>query len=417
MPITFDTLPEFPIIACQGPGRDVDLPPERFPCTAESMGSLAQAGFNLNWSSCGLDNPAQVLDLARDAGVKMITGIRGARGWDTDIDESFVAEQVRRVRDHEGLFGYVVDDEPFADRFAVNAQLFRLFRQHDPEHYVYYNHWAPGMSWHGFHSYEEMLDRYFELCRPTHVSADLYPIEPVSADDWQAHKDSVPWYFPRHRARLLPHYFEMLEILRQYARKWDVPLLAWTLAAHRYLPETAEGEMRFQLMTGLAYGARGLQYFGYYANWMLADHHGEPTANWHIARRINQELKSLGQVIRRLRHIGVYHHPGNLPYTRLLDQHCLGHKNDLFSRGDPIVVGQFLDDQYEYALIVNRSPFEPGQIEFHFGTDDEVLGFNPQLTDWIRPWPYNPRKMSISLPPGEGRLYRFHRDVTHIKYR
>jgi hypothetical protein len=418
-----DDLSEFPILACTGPGEGPGMDPALHPCNARTMKHMADCGTTINWAFCQGEDPRRVLDLAEAAGVLVIGRFNGLHAWTAQrsdgshepIDEAAAVAMIKRVKGHPALLGYEVDDEPTAARYDNNEALFRIVRQHDPKAYLYHNHWAPGISFHGFHSYEELLDEYMERCRPAHVSADLYPVQVVAEDDWLAHRATRPWYCPRHRAMISPHYFEMLEILRQQARIHRVPMLAWTLAQPVYDAATADGEMRFQLFTGLAYGARGIMYFSYYQNHMMADTEGEPTANWHVARQINREMKNLGQVLRKLRHIGVYHHPANLPMTRLLDQYLLGHANDLCSRGgDPIVVGQFLgqgDDDHEYALIVNRSPFEPARFDFHFGTDGDVEAFEPLQNAWRRPWPYNPRAMPATLRPGDGCLYRFRRDV------
>jgi len=396
----------FPILAWIGPCQEQITP--------KTMADLATGGFNLSLSNLTPDRMVEQLDMARDAGVRLVIGLpdlRVAPGTVDDAWERKMKEVVAKVRDHKGLYGYYIADEPKIDRYEDMAKAFRILRRNDPEHLCYCNHWTVNMSWGGFRSYEEMWNRYGEMCRPSFVSADLYPFHVCDAAEWAANQPS-PYYFPRHKARMERHYFEMLEITRQYALRWNVPMWNFTFSVPRYSSETAEGEMRFQLMMALAYGAKGLQYFSYSHGGMMIDADLEPTASWHLAKKLNAEIRRWEPTLRKLQSIGVYHWPSDVAYTRPLDQYKLGNPDDLVCRGDPAVIGQFIDDEgWEYVLIVNRTPFEPSSVNFHFGTDDEVLECDPGSGEWRRPWPYRTREMPLTFTPGQGRLFRFRRNI------
>lgn len=406
------TLPrDFLVLAWIGPGGDQITP--------KTMGDLAAAGFNASLSELSPDKMLGQLDIAGAAGVKIIMGYPGMRvgqGEVTDAWKTRMRAVIEQVRRHPALLGYYIADEPKINLMADIAQAFAFFREHDPDHLCYCNHWTVNMGWAGYRSYEEMWDRYGETCAPEFVSSDYYPFSIVSEEEWLANRDKDPCYYPRHKARIAVQFFEMLDVLRQYARRWQVPLWMCNYGTYQYAPETRDGEMLFQVMMNLAYGARGIQFFTYaYNNMMIDPPDWTPNENWHAARRINRVLRAWGPTLMTLRSIGVYHYPANLAGTRPLDQFILGNPSDLFARGDAVVVGQFVDDAgWEYALIVNRTPFEPSQTTFHFGTDSRVEELSGDSGEWVSPDPYaqpNTRKMSLRFLPGQGRLFRYRREI------
>lgn len=405
------TAGSFPILAWIGPSREQITP--------KTMKDLADAGFNLSLSELTPDRVLKQLDIAHAAGIRLIIGLPWLRIGQGQFNAEWQAtarQLIATVKQHPGLYGYYIADEPRTDIIGDVYQAMRFFAEEDPAHLPYCNHWMVNMSFAGFRSYEEQWMQYLEEARPWFVSVDGYPFQPVSGDEWsEENSKGNPCYFSHHRVKIHPHYFEMLDLVRQYGRMQRVPFWHCIMATGTYSrePFIVEGEMRFQIMMSLAYGVQGIQYFSYAHGGMLMDEQTlEPTPNWHIVRRINRELRTWESTLKKLHGIGVYHYPANLPYTRPLDQFFLGNRNDLFARGDACVVGQFVDDDgWEYALVVNRTPYEPAQLQFHFGTDGDVLELSAQTGTWAKPWPYNPRQMSLHFEPGQGRLFRYKRKI------
>jgi hypothetical protein len=403
-----EKITDFLVLAWIGPGGEQ--------INTKTMGDLAAGGFNASLSSLSPDMMIPQLDIAHAAGIKIIMsvpGMRVANGSVTDEWKERMLTVIQQVRNHPALMGYYIADEPKIDRMADIAKAFAFFREHDSEHLPYCNHWTVNMSWCGYRSYDEMWTDYGKICSPDFVSSDLYPFSTVPEDEWLANRDKDPHYYPRHKAKICIHFFEMLDIIRQKSQAWNVPVWMCNYGTYAYSPDTRDGEMLFQVMMNLAYGAKCIQYFTYAHGGMMIDPpDNTPNDNWQSARRINSVLKAWAPTLMKMKSIGVYHHPANLVYTRPLDQFLLGNPNDLFTRGDAVVIGQFTDDDgYEYALIVNRTPFEPAQIDFCFGSDDDVEECSGQTGEWMKPWPYNPRKMPLHFTPGQGRLFRFKRNI------
>lgn len=407
---------DFLILAWIGPGGDQITP--------KTMTDLANGGFNASLSYLSPDNMIAQLDMAQEAGVRIIMHVPGMRvsaGEVTDAWKERMRGVIEQVRSHPALLGYYIADEPKIQLMADIAKAFAFFREHDPDHLCYCNHWTTNMSWSGYRSYEEMWDEFGKTCAPEFVSSDYYPFSVVSEEEWLANRDTNPYYYPRHKARIAVQFFEMLDVVRQYSLRWQVPMWMCNYGTYQYAPETRDGEMTFQVMVNLAYGSRCIQYFTYaYNNMMIDPPDATPNENWQAARRINRVLSAWGPTLMKLRSIGVYHYPPNLTGTRSLDQCILGNPSDLFARGDAVVVGQFIDEDagdeggWEYALIVNRSPFEPSHTDFHFGTDGPVEELSGESGQWIAPNPYgssNPRKMALRFLPGQGRLFRYKREI------
>jgi hypothetical protein len=399
-----------PILAWIGPSREQITP--------KTMSDLAAAGFNLSFSFLTPDKMMEQLDMAHAAGIRLIIGLPELSVGPGDFTakwRSYAKRLVARVKDHPGLYGYFVVDEPRSDRHKDVCAAMRFLAELDPNHLPYCNLWSVNMGFAGFRSYEEQWDRYIEDAQPWFVSVDGYPFSAVSEEEWRTETGrGNPCYFPRHRAKIHAHYFEMLDVVRQYSRILKLPFWHCVLSVGGYsnAPEIFHGEIRFQVMVSLAYGVQGIQYFSYAEGNMLMGADLNPTANWHIVKDVNRVVRTWEPTLKKLRSIGVYHYPHNMPYTRPLDMFFLGHKNDLFARGDPCVVGQFVDEEgWEYALIVNRTPYEPAVVKFHFGTDGEVLELSALNGKWVKPWPFNPRQMALTFEPGQGRLFRYKREI------
>lgn len=401
--------PVFPIMTWHGPNLD------RF--TAKAMGHLAEGGFNTAYVILRRDQLRNALDIARDVGVRLLVAIEDTHNiWRKPgiVDAAWLdrfRETIRVAKDHPALFGYMVCDEPVRMMFDDIGRAYAAWKEADPGHMFYVNHWAVGQTYQGARSYEDLWEALYACAKPGLVSADLYPIQLVSEQDLRENAGQAN-YFPRHKARLVPHFFEMLDMQRQYAARWNLPLWAFTLARPEYGPGTAHGEMCFQLMCGLAYGAKGLQYFSYEHENMLMEDDGTPTDNWQVARQLNLQLAVWGPIMQDLRSIGVYHHPADLFYTRPLDQFMLGAPTDMFARGDAIVVGHFTDaDDREVVMIVNRNPFEPAVVNFSFGTSG-VEACSPATGAWsVTSGGTAGQPARLTFAPGQARLYRFQRQI------
>ena len=398
-----------PIVGWGGPSGDMIRP--------EVMRDMAEAGFTVSVSQPDPERMVAALDTAAAAGVRLILQAPGldlgrmeperGRGYALpDGQKAAIRELVIRVKDHPGLYGYYVHDEPNHADYDWIAAVIREIESLDPYHMCYVNHNAPVVQCaYGAGSQEALWKDWIRKTRPRYLSYDHYPIEQKPQDFIRSLGPDAPNVFGRIVVK--PSYFSALAFVRSFAMVLDLPLWAFTCSVpHWSYPPPTEGHIRFQLMCDLAYGARGLQYFTYAAGMVgaaLVRRDGTTTETWEIARRVNRDIHALWRKLRGLRSIGVYHTgplwPGTEPPMPTPQQKWgPGWKPHQLTptftcTGDPAVIGLFSDPAGQlYVLVVNRNPVEGGSVSLDPGLHE------------LTPHKWHP------LGPGEGRLFRLRAD-------
>jgi hypothetical protein len=224
-----------------------------------------------------------------------------------------------------------------------------------------------------------------------------------------------------------PTYFENLEVIRREARRAQTPFAAILLVTpHGPYRDPTEAELRWQVYTALAYGARGILYFTYWTprdpTWNfyngILDEHGRRTVHYEQVQRLNAELHALAPTLARLRSEGVYH-AGGLPVgTRSLPAGSTVRA----VRGGDAVVGLFREPRRveirfnaaaapepEYLLLVNRDPRRAARLRVELRPEiagiAEVSRRSGREGRLQLPESIAANSFSIRLAPGDGRLF------------
>ncbi|MHB0939941.1 MAG: hypothetical protein ACYDCO_05270 [Armatimonadota bacterium] len=390
-----------PVLAWIGPQRD-DI-------TRDNLRCMAEAGFNINLGAVDEEKILPVLDLCAETGVRLLwnhpafdlgrkTPETGPGYQLTPEEKDRIRALVLKVKDHPGLYGYHVHDEPALADLDWNTAVIREIEAHDSYHMCYVNHNAPVIQGaYGAGTQEALWRAWIKKSSPRYLSYDHYPIE---QKPWEVVKalGDAPNIFGNIVVK--PNYFACLDFARSFCSALELPLWAFTCSVpHWSYPEPTEGHLRFQLMCDLAYGARGLQYFTYWGDRSLVGSNGEPNPTYYLAQRVNRDIHALWKKLKGLRSIGVYHTgPVWEGTTRLMmypvEAWGMDHLGLRFKCiGDPAVLGVFDDpDGNMYVLAVNRNPVESGTISLDPSLDDTV------------PHKWHP------LKPGEGKLFRIPAD-------
>jgi hypothetical protein len=418
-----------PLIALAGPPVHAVrwVVPERFlisfwcapppgETTLERYQEIAGAGFNAVLPPCaGPITPElnrRILELCAQTGLKAIVSDprlgsgderTGSSGLDATLD-TVVADYAKSP----ALLGYFLGDEPSAGQFPRLALLDNGLRARDPKHLPYVNlfpNYATAAQL-GTTTYPAYVRQFLETVRPKLLSFDHYAL-----------------VGPGER----PTYFENLEVIRRETLRAEVPFSAILLATpHGPYRDPSEADLRWQVYTSLAYGARGILYFTYWTprdeTWHfhngILDERGHRTAHYEPVRRLNGELNALAPTLVRLRSTGVYH-TGGLPIgTSSLP--AGGTVREV--RGGEAVVGLFREPRRvrigfnmavppepEYLLLVNRDPRQP--VRLRVSLRPEITGIaeisrrsgregRPELPDGIPDNVFN-----LRLDPGDGRLF------------
>ena len=393
----------FPIVGWAGPGGDL--------IRDDVMAGMAEAGFTISHSSPDSKLPAVVraLDIAHTHGVRLLLGHSTYHvGNDFKLTanrKKQIKRLVDKVREHPGLYGYHLRDEPHFDALSILAEVADYIRTLDPYHLIYINHFPPIRGW-GAVTVEWFWREYIRMTRPQMLSYDHYPITIGTEADVEEGR-ALPNVFADHKIIVKPDYFECLDLVRSLSNFYDIPFWAFTCAVrHGAYPTPTEGHMRFQLFNDLAYGAKGLQYFTYAHDQAMVRPDGSTTETWEIAKAINTEIHTLAPVLRRLRNVGVFHNGTLWNGTRNLPKS--GEHLSVDVKGDQVTAGLFLDeDNQRYLMIVNANPCDWARVTVEVNVKDEKLYHVDPRDRIIRElWPPNAKAQLVALAPGEGRLFQ-----------
>jgi hypothetical protein len=300
-----------------------------------------ECGFNL----AGFVNPDK-LDLVKAAGLKAIVNDSsihvddGSAGLSDDEITSRVNALAARTGKHPATYGYYLRDEPNAGLYPALGKWVAAFRKAVPNALPYVNlfpnYASAGQL--GRSTYAEYLEACVEQVKPDFLSYDNYSL----MDD----------------GSLRDGYFQNLESVRAAALKRNLPFWNIVLSnAHFSYAEPSPAGLRFQAYTTLAYGARGISYFTYFApsvgNYRLApiDQFGNRTPTWDMLRNVNLQIHKLAPTLVKLKSVNVFHHP-NVP------KDCRGIDSAKYVSsvgGGQFLVGEFEGDGRIYAMIVNTS--------------------------------------------------------------
>jgi hypothetical protein len=333
----------------------------------------------------------KTLDACRDAGLKAIVSDPRTSGYDwLHVDpaeaRAKVESLVREVKGHPALYGYYLRDEPSATLFPGLAVVAGLIRELDPASWPYINLFPnyAGPEALGAPDYDAHIRAFVETCRPTALSYDHYAM--------------------MFGGTLRDGYFANLESMRNASVEHKLPF--WNIvltAAHFNYREATDADLRFQVYTSLAYGARGIAYFTYFTpalgNYRLGpiDQFGHETPTWAKLRTVNLQVEKLAPTLLHLRSDAVYHF-GEVPRgARGPDDHSL-----VESAPTPTLVGEFThDDGTRYILIVNRSFTDSVPCMPKLRTPARLEQLSPYTG---RLMPYDGE--AIWLAPGQGSLLK-----------
>ncbi|UVI32731.1 beta-galactosidase [Paenibacillus spongiae] len=353
------------------------------------------SGF-VEWTG-GLDVIRKSLDMAHQNGLKFIVAdprVRQAMAKDADD----LPEILRDFSSHPAFMGHNVCDEPSIAQFAELASLAERYRTHLPEALPFVNlfpTYATEQQLGG--TYAEYLEQFMSRYKPEVLSYDHYPFLVMKSSD---------------SPDISPRYFYNLHLIREQALLHDVPfwLFIQTLPFNNTNRDPVEEEIRWQVYTSLAYGAKGIQYFTYWTpengtetfGDAMIDRDGNKTRHYGEVQTVNKELHAIGSTLLGLQSKGIVFHgyepafiparTGSIAPLQAID-------------GDPALIGCFEDAQGKAKLIV---------VNQSFRTEATVgLSLQPGPGRQAAVWTKGSRELvgigsdgmlELSLQPGEGKL-------------
>ena len=307
--------------------------------SAERYQEVADAGFNIAQIGGSREQVHKTLGHCVEAGIKAMVmdgrmpraGHLEGNGW-----KEAIAALVTDYGKHPALWGYYVVDEPCATDFADLGKIIAEIERQDPKHPGYINlfpNYADEEQL-GAATYDEHLARYIAEVKPPLVSYDHYCLMEDGA-------------------RRTGYYPNLAAVRR---RSMEAGLDFWQIILSSALLEyrdPTEADMRWQVWTSLAYGAKGISYFTYWTvpsdNFRTAiiDPFGERTHHYYDIQRINRELANVGPMLLSMTSLGVTSGPGVAAHTDHFTP-----KFVVEQPSDTVVVGEFDLPEHAGALIV-----------------------------------------------------------------
>jgi hypothetical protein len=341
-----------------------------FPCTGASI-----------------EQNKAILDACQKLGLKFIPS-DGRLLEKQPSDPMFAANLDAVIADyakHPALGGYFLTDEPGPGAFPLLGAVNQYLLKKDPQRLPFINmlptYVPPGYL--GI-SYEEYIDRYCRDVKPRLLCYDFYALfEGVERDG----------------------YFANMELMRTSGLKYDIPLgFIFQTTPHGTYRDPSETDLRWQVNTALAYGAKALFYFTYFtptdkeANFHngILDPSGKRTPHYDMAKRINGELKKLAPVLARLTSTAVYHTapvPGGgtpLPADAAIQAEGPAQ----------LVLGFFKhEDGLPWAIVVNRDLRQQAAPTLTFQSQVKQVEELSLQTGALSPLKVNDHKAAVPLPP------------------
>jgi hypothetical protein len=247
---------------------------------------------------------------------------------------------IEAVSKKTALYGYFLCDEPNAGSFPGLAIMDGLVHEAAPRTPAYVNLFPnyAGPDQLGAATYEKYVDDFASTVHPAQLSYDHYAL----MDD----------------GTLRDSYWENLAQMRAAAKKYNVPFWNIILAvAHFHYRKPSAADLRFEVYSSLASGARGIVYYSYFAypvgNYRGAavDQFGHTTPTWDNIQNVNLQIQNLAPTLLNLTSDAVYHF-GQIP------KECQGpDTNSLVAGMDgDFGVGDFTHaNGTRYVMIVNEN--------------------------------------------------------------
>jgi hypothetical protein len=350
-----------------------------------SYADIAAANFTLAVGGFGATTPETVrrqIKLCETHGLKAIVARTGL--------------PPAQLPESAAVWGYMVRDEPSANDFPELRKTVDQIRESRPGKLSFINLFPDSVTAGtlGAKTYDEHVRRCVEEVGVDALCMDHYPSMTPTADG----RDG---------------YCRNLEVMRKYSLQRGIPF--WNF--FNTMPfgghdDPTEAQLRWQIHTSIAYGAKGVLYFCYWTpqgaefpkGGAIITVDGRKTHHYAQAKRINGGIKNLGPALMQLTSTGIFRvKPSDDPGAVLRDSPITK-----LSKGD-FLVGVFKHSDGRLAVLLNNYQFaytawptvefnipihQIREISKETGKEIEIVDDSPAMPG-----------LQLSLDSGDGRLF------------
>ena len=378
--------------------------------TNDEYKRIKDGGFNFvngfHYSENVTTRIQQVLNFCSNNGLKFLANkavvandiSKYAASPDPGLLTKFI-DGIRPYANHPAFAGELLMDEPGKNLFNALAAFTSAFNQNFPDKLAHINlfptYATGGIQAPGYANY---IDSWLQTQQPRHISFDSYPLLTTGG--------------------IINDYFYNLDLVRAKSRDKGIPF--WTFIQTLSIKgtpgvpdkrEPSEADIRWQVWSNLAFGAKGIQYFTYWSpgsgteqfGEALIGLNGQPTIRYGYVQKLNTDINRIGKILLHCDAVGVIQTARN----RFPMYAALTTFGDLTSvSGDDNLVGCFQSKQGERKLLITTLlPYNNAMITLTFS--DSVAK--------VRVWENNRsqtvslvnNKLTLNVMAGEARLVEF----------
>ncbi len=332
------------------------------PGNAQVLKDIKDCGFNM----AGFVAP-EFVRLVEKAGLKCFVDDPNVstQVWSTEMTDAEIAKRVEamvsKFKDNPTVYGYYLIDEPIAPLFPNLARWSDAVKKADPKATPYINLLPIGAQGPGSKDYEDYIEQYVKVIRPSYISYDHYTLY----DD----------------GSVRPSLYMNLEVMRKMSLRYRIPFWNIVLAnSHFHCADVTQGGLNLQVYATLAYGGRGISYFTYFAplvgNYRNAavDQFLNKTQTWDMMRQINLQIHQLAPTYLKLRSVNVFHNQD-------VPEGCKGMDSSKFLAevgGGNFLVGEFEGhDGTPFVMVVNKDIHKSTGFHVKFKDAGAVMMTSP----------------------------------------
>ena len=287
---------------------------------------------NMTW----VQAPVKDFEAAKSVGLKVLLG-----SWEgLRSDREKLKNRVEfPTPDDRTVVAYMLKDEPHPDLFEPLGSAFEYIYKEDRRDAVpivdLFPNWAVQYKRFGM-SYETYVDKFTEVVKPPLLLNCHYP--------------------PLEDGTDRPEYYPNMEHFRKKALDSGIGLMGFVLIyAHRGYRVPSESDLRWQVYSHIAYGAKGIWYYNHQG--LVTLNTWEPTKIYDSVKAVNGELLAIGQTLLQLRSKGVFHTGPEIPLeTSVYAENSIPILKSFV--GTDFLLGEFenMDDDNNdvYLMLVNK---------------------------------------------------------------
>ena len=383
--------------------------------TDEQFALAAEAGINLLYNTredynVFPDTVKQALEYAADHGIVYLfpdTGIVNIRGGRI-AESAIMAERLNEYKEIQSFGGLTAVDEPGKNLFSLIGQANRNFAEAlgSKKGTLYVNlfpTYASRSQLSGVNSdqsvdYDNYIASYIEDCSPDYLSYDYYPFIGTT-EETQYNVEST--------------YFANMNTVRSAAMQQGIPFWIYIQAGGMWEGRTDvripnENEVLWQVNTGLACGAKGIQYFPYTLppEWSdmtdqaaLINKFGQKNAMYYYAQKANRQIQAIDHVLMKASSAGVMVH-GESPSSVYGEMRIEKYRQLQSIAGDDALVGCFdYNGKSAFYVVSNSITREKAEITLKF---DEKYCFD--VIQRAQERSTIAKDLTLKLAAGEGAL-------------